>query len=182
MCNGKEYDLLFQQTENTLLAQHKELDTALAVLDQNGVLHIVPAWFHKALQDDIRRRVVGDFWRHFDQPTEDGQGGLSAQFTTAVDYLHGVTQGYAACLSIIKNIQHSLSMKTIADDDGGGGGKERGWRDRGQGGAAWKGWLEDHLVLLLKSFLFSTFPKHFREAVQLFYSQVFTLFRRGKPV
>ena len=92
-----------------------------------------------------------------------------------MDYLDRVTQTYAVCLKRIKNVQQVLSMKKILEDGGGGSGR----RGQTQASGTGRDWLEDHLVVLFKSFLFSSFPKNFREAVQLYYFQAFILFRRG---
>ena len=151
----------------------------MGVLDRHGILHLVPAWFQQALQDDIRRRVVREFWKFFDEsehPSIQDKSKLSRQFSVAVDYLHSVTQAYEVCLKRIKTVQQVLSLKNISEDGGGGSGR----RGQTQVGGSGRDWLEDHLIILLKSFLFSSFPKNFREAVQLYYFQAFILFRRGK--
>ena len=169
---------ILQVAEDEDAARQKELDEALGVLDRHGILHLVPAWFQQALQDDIRRRVVREFWKFFDvseHPSIQDKTKLSRQFSVAVDYLDSVTQTYAVCLKRIKNVQQVLSLKKILDDGGGGSGR----RGQTQASGTGRDWLEDHLVVLLKSFLFSSFPKNFREAVQLYYFQAFILFRRG---
>ncbi|XP_076453676.1 anaphase-promoting complex subunit 2-like [Babylonia areolata] len=166
-------------TRNASAAKRVELESALNVLDKCGVLHLVPAWFQQAMQDDIRRRVVKEFWKFFDPSEIQGMkadGSLPNQFTKAVNYLYDVMQGYFACLGVVKNVQHLLSLKNIADD--GGGGERRGGRSRTDAAAMGCGSLDAYLVLLLKSFLFSTFPQNFKEAVQLFYARVFAFFRR----
>ncbi|KAK7479008.1 hypothetical protein BaRGS_00029769, partial [Batillaria attramentaria] len=149
------------------------LEQALSVLDTCHILHLVPAWFSQALKDDLRHRILPGFWRFF-QPSTDQMDSSSVSssspFAEAINYLYEVTESYRPCLKYVTSMQELLALKTAADD-----------RDRGDIPRCPVESLESQLVMLYKAYLFFTFPKCFKDAVEAFYAQAFNAFHRSNP-
>lgn len=154
-----------------LLSRINEVQQAVAVMDHHKVLHLIPAWFAQALQDDVRRRIVPTFWKYFDNLPAGDPKLLPACFTEAISYLHQVTQSYQPCIQYINSVEKLLALKLKSEE---AFSTETVFRT-----SLGIRSLENILVILYKSFLFFTFRKLFRESVEKFYAQAFKVFHKS---
>lgn len=158
-------------------ARVKDLDQALNTMDEHKILHRVPAWFFQTLKDDLRRRVVPRFWQHFQTSSEPSAKSSSSDFSAclaeSVNYLYEITQSVMPGLKYIDTLQRRLASKQSSNT----------CNSRSQnmvcGGLGVDTSLENQLIILYKSFLFFTFPKCFKDAVEEFYSQAFNAFHKS---
>lgn len=140
------------QTSQAYISSEVEFQNAVEILCKQDLGHIIEEWFLDTLQEDLRQKVGPQFWNYFSiQPSE------TDQLLEAVEYLHKVTMDYLPCIQRLESttqIKRWRKSSTLFNTSS----------------------LTEAFILLMKSTLFSIFPRTFQEIVNKFYSDAFKVF------
>ena len=142
---------MFQQSQ-TYISTEVEFQNAVEILCKQDLGHIIEEWFLETLQEDLRLRVGPHFWNYFSEEQT-----KTDQLIEAVEYLHKVTTDYLPCIQRLESttqIKRWRKSSTLFNTSS----------------------LTEAFILLMKSTLFSLFPKAFQEIVNKFYSDAFKVF------
>ncbi|XP_071154099.1 anaphase-promoting complex subunit 2-like isoform X1 [Mytilus edulis] len=141
-----------KKTSQAYISSEVEFQNAVEILCKQDLGHIIEEWFLDTLQEDLRQKVGPQFWNYFSiQPSE------TDQLLEAVEYLHKVTMDYLPCIQRLESttqIKRWRKSSTLFNTSS----------------------LTEAFILLMKSTLFSIFPRTFQEIVNKFYSDAFKVF------
>ncbi|CAL1295242.1 unnamed protein product [Larinioides sclopetarius] len=95
---------VLKRNEAELAPTRDEFTSAVSVLHQNGMAHIIKEWFLTTFQENMHDFIIPEFWKCF----ANCEDGVFWKFPFALNFLYNQFQNYFPVIEELQNLQNRL--------------------------------------------------------------------------
>ncbi|KAG8194712.1 hypothetical protein JTE90_028026 [Oedothorax gibbosus] len=93
--------------ESVVVPNREQFSSAIAVLHQHGMSHIIREWFLASFKEDMQDHIVPEFWKRFNN----FEAGSFFKFPEVLGFLTTTLESYFPAIDELQTLQDNLTMQ-----------------------------------------------------------------------